>query len=70
MSLSANKTRITALTKQLVTQWEHTKDSWRDAKATEFEKKYLEELLASVDSAVTVMEQLDKVLMKVRTDCE
>jgi len=39
-------------------------------KCQEFEQKYMEELFASVDRAATVIEQLDKLLTKVRTDCE
>ena len=30
----------------------------------------MEELLASVDRAVTVIEQLDKLITKIRSDCE
>ena len=30
----------------------------------------MEELLASVDRAVTVIEQLDKLISKIRKDCE
>lgn len=30
----------------------------------------MEELLASVDRAVTVIEQLDKLATKIRKDCE
>lgn len=70
MSLSASKTRLAALTKELSVNWRETKESWRDAKAQEFEQNYLQELFDSVDAAIGVMDQLDKVLKKVRTDCE
>ena len=43
---------------------------WKDAKSQEFERRYMEELLASVDRAVTVIEQLDKLITKIRSDCE
>ncbi len=62
--------RIGGLTKELRIQWQETKQYWKDAKSQEFEQKYIEELFASVDRAVTVIEQLDKLLTKVRTDCE
>ncbi len=62
--------RLAGLTKELRMQWLNTKAYWKDAKCEEFERKYMEELFASVDRAVTVMEQLDKLLTKVRTDCE
>jgi hypothetical protein len=68
MKASGNK--LTAITRELWAEWQQTKASWRDARAAEFERKYLEELLASVDRTVTVMEQLDKLITKVRKDCE
>ena len=68
--MNANGTRLSATTKELWNQWQQTKESWRDAKSQEFEHKYLEELFAGVDKAVTVMEQLDKLVTKTRNDCE
>lgn len=70
MSMSANRTRLVAITKELSLQWENTKDAWRDAKADEFEQKYMVELLAAVDNALLVLDQLDKLVSKVRKDCE
>jgi hypothetical protein len=68
--MSATGTRLAMLTQQLSQQWQETKDYWRDAKCQEFERKYMEELTAGVDMAVTVIEQLDKLLAKIRNDCE
>lgn len=70
MSLGTNKTKLVAVTKELTLKWEQTKEYWRDAKSQEFEQKYIEELKASVDRAVTVLDQLDKLVTKVRSDCE
>lgn len=70
MSLSANRIQLASITKELSRQWKETKESWRDVKSLEFERDYLQELFDSVDSAVGVMEQLDKLLNKIRTDCE
>jgi hypothetical protein len=68
--MSGNGSKLMALTRQLSVQWQQTKESWRDAKSQEFEHKYLDELFAGVDRAVTVMEQLDKLVTKIRNDCE
>jgi hypothetical protein len=68
--MNANATRLAAITKELWTQWQQTKDSWRDAKSLEFERRFMEELLASVDKTVTVIDQLDKLTGKIRKDCE
>jgi hypothetical protein len=68
--MSGNGSKLTALTRQLSAQWQQTKDYWHDAKSHEFERKYIDELLAGVDKAVTVMDQVDKLVTKIRSDCE
>jgi hypothetical protein len=70
MNLSGNKSRLTALTKELALKWDDTRTYWRDAKSVEFEQRYLRELFAGVDKAVTVIDKLDLLLGKVRNDCE
>jgi len=70
MSLGVSKTRLSAITRELVNQWQLTKDYWQDAKAQEFERQYIELLTNNVEKAVTVMEDLDKLLTKIRNDCE
>jgi len=68
--MKASGSRLAGLTKELRAQWQDTKNYWKDAKSQEFEHKYMEELLASVDRAVTVIDQLDKLVTKIRNDCE
>jgi hypothetical protein len=68
--MKASGSRLAGLTKELRAQWQDTKNYWKDAKSQEFEHKYMEELLASVDRAVTVIDQLDKLVSKIRKDCE
>jgi hypothetical protein len=68
--MKASGNRLAGLTKDLRGEWQHTKSYWKDAKSQEFERRYMEELLASVDRAVTVIEQLDKLITKIRSDCE
>ena len=62
--------RIGALTKELMNRWRQTKETWRDEKADEFEREYLVELQTSVDKSMQVMEQLDKLMAKIRSECE
>jgi len=68
--MSASGARLEALTKDLRIRWQQTREHWVDAKSLEFEHKYLDELFASVDRAVMVIEQLDKVILKIKKDCE
>jgi hypothetical protein len=67
---SATKNRLLGLTKALAADWAATKDSWRDAKASEFEKRFIEELMGGVNAAVTNIDALERALNKVRSDCE
>ncbi len=68
--MSASGTRLEALTKDLRVQWQQTKEYWADAKGQEFEQKYLLELFTSVDRAVGVIDQLDKLVGRIKKDCE
>jgi hypothetical protein len=68
--MKASASRLGGLTRELWMQWQHTKDYWHDARAREFESKYMEELVATVDRTVTTIEQLDKLVAKVKRDCE
>ena len=70
MSINASKARLVALTKELMRKWDRTREDWRDAKAGEFERNYLTELRASVDNAITVIDQLEQMTQKIRKDCE
>jgi hypothetical protein len=68
--MSPNASRLAMITKDLLIQWQQTRESWADGKSLEFERKYLEELKAGVDNAVTIIEQLENLLTKIRKDCE
>ena len=68
--MNASGTRLAAITKELWGQWQQTKEYWKDSKSNEFEHKFLEELVASVDKTVMVIEELDKLMSKIKKDCE
>jgi len=70
MSLVSSKGRLIAIGKDLSNAWRDTKVYWRDAKAQEFEAKYIIPLIDNVESAATAIDKLDKILAKVRSDCE
>ena len=70
MSLHGSRARVASLSKDLISRWNETRSYWRDAKAQEFEEKYLRELMANVNSAVTAMEKMDLLLNRIHTDCE
>ena len=68
--MTASKNRLMGLTKELRTEWEQTRQYWNDAKSLEFEKRFLEELMAGVNLAVTNIDALERVISQVRNDCE
>jgi hypothetical protein len=70
MNLTANAGRLSALTKELANRWQETREEWLDAKCREFDIKYMEQLISNVDTAVVVIEALNKLAEKIRSDCE
>jgi hypothetical protein len=70
MNLQSDKSILLKVSKDLAVHWEQTKDSWQDAKSQEFERNYLEPLQSNITMAISVIEKLDKLLTKVRKDCE
>ena len=70
MNLSGSKSRLTSSARELFQRWAETKNYWRDAKSEEFERRFMAELSASVNRTVLIVEKLDEVLKKVRSDCE
>jgi hypothetical protein len=70
MSLTASKARLDGLTRELSAQWADTKASWLDAKSIEFERRFMDELLTNVNRATAGIHELEKVVNKVRHDCE
>lgn len=69
MSVHGQRNRLGALMKELMGRWSETKIHWRDAKAQEFEKRYLSDLVDNVNAAMVVLEKLDQTLSKIRKDC-
>jgi len=68
--MTASKNRLMGLTKELRAEWDQTRQYWNDAKSLEFEKRFLEELMAGVNQAVTNIDTLERVISQVRSDCE
>jgi hypothetical protein len=70
MSVNASRARLMALTRELLVQWDATRAHWRDARAAEFERRYITELRTRVERAAAVIEKLEQLLTRVRNDCE
>ncbi len=70
MNLSGNKGRLTGLTREISLRWSETKEHWRDARSEEFDRRFMQELNASVNRTVLIVDKLDELLKKLRSDCE
>jgi hypothetical protein len=68
--MSASQNRLAGLTNDLRAEWEQTKHYWNDAKSQEFEQRFLSELVPAVNQTISTIESLERVLAKLRTDCE
>lgn len=70
MSIAANKARLRTITRDIATEWRTTHEKWRDTKARQFEREYMDELYAGVENATGVISQLDDIVRRIKKDCE
>ena len=70
MNVSTNGKVVLTATRELARKWEHTRQFWRDAKADEFERQFLSDLLSDVERSIPILEELDKLISTVRRECE
>lgn len=68
--MNASQNRLAGLTNSLRAEWEQTKHHWNDAKSREFEQRFLTDLFSSVNQTINHIESLERVLAKIRQDCE
>jgi uncharacterized protein YukE len=70
MSALGCSSTLAQIAKDLSSEWEETQAHWRDAKAAEFQREYLDELPALIAKSREALEELDRFLRKVRSACE
>jgi hypothetical protein len=68
--MNASRARLEALSKELRVRWQMTKEHWADAKSREFEQKFLQELFVTVERSASAIDELDKLITKIKKDCE
>jgi len=69
MSVGTSRGTLGTAAKNLTTSWQQTRSHWRDAKAREFEERYLVPLVEEISRVGPVLEELDAVLTKIRKNC-
>lgn len=70
MSLHNSRGRLIGISRELQKEWNETKEVWRDRKGREFDRDYMQPLMDAVDNASHAIDDLDKILRKLREDCE
>ncbi len=70
MNASGSAANLVQAVKNLNLIWAETQSSWHDMKSQEFERHYIEPLPGHVATAITVIEEIDLLLGKIRSDCE
>ena len=68
--MSASSARLAALSKELLQRWHQTREDWNDEQSVDFERRFLQDLFATVDRSLGTMEQLDKLVARIKQDCE
>lgn len=70
MSVKSARGALAKATRDLHVSWQQTAPHWSDARAQEFEKKYITPLSDALTSSSSIIEELDQLLTKIRRDCE
>jgi hypothetical protein len=70
MSIGNDGKTVAAATKDLLRRWKETRESWRDSRSEDFERRHVREWEAAIDRAMPVFENLEKLVTKIRKDCE
>ncbi len=68
--MTGAQNRLLALLKDLQADWDQTRQCWSDAKALEFEQRFLHELTSQVNQTIAALDALERVLQQIHRDCE
>jgi uncharacterized lipoprotein YddW (UPF0748 family) len=68
--MSASQNHLMSLTNELRANWAETQSSWSDAKSREFEQRFIDPLIPAVNQAISNIESLERILGKIKSDCE
>ncbi len=69
MSLASARAKIGTAHRQLLVDWERTKESWDDPASHAFGRNHVEPLEHAVRSAIGAIEHMAEVLERVRREC-
>ena len=70
INLNGSKSRIAGLAKELTIRWDNTCTHWRDPRAADFGRRYMQELSPRVNQAVAAVEKLDEIFQRIKKEGE
>jgi hypothetical protein len=70
MSLLDSKAMLSSATKELLARWEDVKNVWSDAQSKAFEQNYILMIENDVRSAMSALDSMNQVLLRIESDCE
>ncbi len=70
MSAKESAGNLVQSLKELNLKWGENKSHWHDFKAQQFEHDYLEEIPDHVQRTMSVMQDIDSLIKRVRSECE
>ncbi|MEE2809012.1 MAG: hypothetical protein VYB73_06835 [Verrucomicrobiota bacterium] len=70
MSVKSTRGTINKAVRDLNVNWQQCKNYWNDVKSKEFEEKYIAPLPDAVTATSSIIDEIDKVLSKIKRDCE
>jgi hypothetical protein len=70
MNVSTNAKMILSATRDLANRWNSTKDQWHDVKSAGFEEEYLTGVFVEAERAAQTLEELNRIILSVRSQCE
>jgi hypothetical protein len=64
-----NEAILAQATRDLQEKWQNTSATWRDKAHEDFDRKYLEEMIAAAKAAQHAMKNVNDVLRQAISDC-
>ena len=65
-----SESTLTRATLDIMERWHQLESQWRDARAQEFQQRFISRLPDTAHAAQPLMRDLAAVLAKIRADCE
>jgi hypothetical protein len=69
VSTIASRAKLMQAAKNLMMEWQHVQEAWRDDNCQQFDKKYMAPLESSIRAAALALERMDAMLDSAQQEC-